>query len=78
MLGDIDVIMALMALLQQGASAPTCGNEMSNNPASLGQAGAKGIGKTLGKAGAKGPKKTLQKAAGKAPGAAALKKLPGK
>ena len=72
MLGDIDVIMALMALLQQGATAPTCGNEMGANQASLGQAGAKGIGKTLGKAGAKGAQGALKKAPGKAGGAATL------
>lgn len=77
MLGDIDTIMALIALLQQGASAPSCQTDMASNPASLGAVGGKGGGRaSLGKAGGKGGG-SLAQAGGKG-GAATLKRAGGK
>jgi len=79
MLGDIDSIMALIALLEQGASAPAGQTGMANNPSSLGAVGAKGGGApSLGKAGGKGGG-SLAKMGGKAVGGAAtLKRAGGK
>jgi len=77
-MGDIEVIMALMALLQQGSAAPTGDCSPGLNPSSLNAAGAKGGGKSLAKAGAKGAS-SLRRAGGKGVSAAkSLKKAGGK
>lgn len=79
MLGDIDSIMALIALLQQGASAPAGQTGMANNPASLGGIGAKGGGApSLGKAGGKGGGSLARMGGKAADGAATLKRAGGK
>lgn len=75
MLGDIDAILMLLSLLQQGQQAPTGCQDGGLNPASLGQAGAKGVGASLGRAGAKGAGGALKKAPGKGAAAASLKKV---
>lgn len=75
MLGDIDAILMLLSLLQQGQQAPTGCQDGGMNAASLGQAGAKGVGATLGQAGAKGARGALKKAPGKAAAATSLKQI---
>jgi hypothetical protein len=66
-LSDIDVLMALMALLEQGATAPTGAAGAGMNPTSLAATGGKGGGATLARAGGKGAQ-TLARAGGKGVG----------
>lgn len=75
MLGDIEEIMLLMALLKAGAGAPCGGGDLGMNPNSLSTAPAKGGGRSLAKAPSKGGG-SLKKAPGKP--AASLSKVPAK